>query len=134
MLIPVGGQPLVDGQQHGQQMLGDGGAVGSCGAGKEHPFGQDARDQIGVHTSVPALDPFQPGEGFEICRGNETHEDGGAFPPVLGDGGSTSAVAGGEKEVLLMGSGGAEAVLLFRGEGKQVENGFHRLSLQVWMM
>lgn len=36
------------------------------------------------------------------------------------------AVAGGEKEVLLVGSGGAEAVLFFRGEGEQVENGFHR--------
>ena len=31
-------------------------------------------------------------------------------------------------------SGGAEAVLFVRGEGKQVENGFHRISLQMWMM
>ena len=125
LLVPVGGQPLVESQQHGQQMLGDGGAVGSGGAGEEYALRQYAGSQIGVYPGVPALNPFQPGEGFEVRRGDKAHEDGGPFPPLLGDIHCAAAVTGGEKEMLLMGSGGAEAILLGWGQGEQMENGFH---------
>ena len=56
--VPVVGQALVDGQQHGQHVLGHGGAIGPGGAGEGHPLRQHAGDQVGVHPGVPALDPF----------------------------------------------------------------------------